>query len=202
MEVKPGGGESRPGEGVEAVEDADGDHDPAAALGDPEVSGAPVETDVLVVAEAREPLDRLEDFDGAGDCSAKLVAEGVGLAGGLTVAGISLESISVIFLPAMLWQSKVFLRSSTTLALMWTVPLMTPSVMVWTVWEILPRILSLWPPKLNLAHCRSDILRPRSFTRLKSMREVEGTGRLLFDNIENGLPFMAKTNSRWIGKLS
>ena len=109
------------------MEDADDDLDLAAALGDPEVSGAPVETDVLVVAEAREPLDRLEDFDGAGDCSAKLVAEGVGLAGGLTVAGISLESISVIFLPAMLWQSKVFLRSSTTLALMWTVPLMTPS---------------------------------------------------------------------------
>ena len=148
--------------------------------GEPKVSGAPVkvETDTSVVAGACEPLDRLGDLGGAGDCSAELVAEGGGLAGGLTVAAISCESISVIFLPAMLWQSKVFLRSSTTLALMWMVPLMTPSVMVWTDCEILPRILSFWPPKLNLAHCRSDILRLRSFTRLKSMRETEGTGRL------------------------
>ena len=107
--------------------------------GEPKVSGAPVkvETDTFVVAG---------DLGGAGDCSAELVAEDGGLAGGLTVAAISCESISVIFLPAMLWQSKVFLRSSTTLALMCTVPLMTPSVMVWTVWEILPRILSFWPP--------------------------------------------------------
>ena len=108
--------------------------------GEPEVSGAPVkvETDALGVTE--------DLAAGAGDCSAELVAEDGGLAGGLMVAAFSFESISVIFLPAMLWQSKVFLRSSTTLALMWTVPLMTPSVMVWTVWEILPRILSFWPP--------------------------------------------------------
>ena len=105
--------------------------------GEPEVFGAPakVETDASVVTVARKPLDRLGDLGGAGDSSAELVAEGVGLAGGLTVAAFSFESISIIFLPAMLWQSKVFLRSSTTLALMWTVPLMTPSVMVWTVWE-------------------------------------------------------------------
>ena len=88
--------------------------------GEPEVSGAPfkVETDTSVVAWTREPLDRLGDFDGAGDCSAELVAEDGGLAGGLTVAAISCESISIIFLPAMLWQSKVFFKSSTTLALM------------------------------------------------------------------------------------
>ena len=88
--------------------------------GEPEVSGAPVkvETDALAVAGTREPLDRLGDLDGAGDCSAELVAEDVGLAGGLTVAAFSFESISIIFLPAMLWQSKVFFRSSTTLALM------------------------------------------------------------------------------------
>ena len=86
--------------------------------GEPKVSGAPVkvETDTSVVAGACEPLDRLGDLGGAGDCSAELVAEDGGLAGGLMVAAFSFESISVIFLPAMLWQSKVFLRSSTTLA--------------------------------------------------------------------------------------
>ena len=69
--------------------------------GEPEVSGAPVqvETDASVVTEAREHLG---DLDGTGDCSAELVADDGGLAGGLTVEVISLESISVIFLPAML----------------------------------------------------------------------------------------------------
>ena len=113
--------------------------------GEPEVSDAPVEVelDASEVTEARDPLDRLGDLDGVGDCSAELVAEGDGLAGGLpgdltgagdclaepevgddglsgwlTVAAFSFESISNIFFPAMLWQSKVFLRSSTTLALM------------------------------------------------------------------------------------
>ena len=102
--------------------------------GEPEVSGAPVEVelDASEVAGAGEPLDPLGDLVGAGDLPAELV-EGDGLAGGLTVAALSLESISNIFVPAMLWHSKVFLRSSTTLALMCTVPLMTPSVMVWTV---------------------------------------------------------------------
>ena len=137
--------------------------------GEPEVFGAPVkvETDTSEVTgtcEAPDPLEILwepsekvwtvwTEWSGnvwtvltGGDASVELVAEGVGLAGGLTVAAFSFESISIIFLPAMLWQSKFFLRSSTTLALMWTVPLMTPSVMVWTVWEILPRILSFWPP--------------------------------------------------------
>ena len=72
--------------------------------GEPEVSGAPVEveTDTSVVTEAREHLDLLGDLDGTGDCSAELVADDVGLAGGLTVVAISLQSISVIFLPAML----------------------------------------------------------------------------------------------------
>ena len=88
-----------------------------------------VELDASEVAGAGEPLG---DLVGAGDLPAELV-EGDGLAGGLTVAALSPESISNIFVPAMLWHSKVFLRSSTTLALMWTVPLMTPSVMVWTV---------------------------------------------------------------------
>ena len=173
--------------------------------GEPEVSDAPVEVelDASEVTEGEGLAGGLTgDLAGAGDCSAEPVDEDDGLAGRLTVAAFSFESISNIFFPAMLWQSKVFLRSSTTLALMWTVPLMTPSVMVWTVWEILPRILSFWPPKLNLAHWRSDILRLRSFTRLKSMRETEGTGRLWLDNIENGLPFILKTNSRWMGKLS
>ena len=88
--------------------------------GEPKVSEAPVEVelDASEVTEARDPLDRLGDLDGVGDCSAELVAEDDGLAGGLAVAAFSFKSISVIFLPAMLWQSNVFLRSSTTLALM------------------------------------------------------------------------------------
>ena len=71
--------------------------------GEPEVSGAPVEVelDASVVAGAGEPLDPLGDLDGAGDLPAELV-EGGGLAGGLTVAALSLESISNIFVPAML----------------------------------------------------------------------------------------------------
>ena len=71
--------------------------------GEPEVSGTPakVETDTSEVAGAREPLDPVGDLDGAGELSAELVESG-GLAGGLTVAALSPESISVIFLPAML----------------------------------------------------------------------------------------------------
>ena len=53
---------------------------------------------------------------------------------------------SVIFLPAMLCVSKVAVRFSTTAALRCAVPLITPSLMVWMVWEILPRIRNLEPP--------------------------------------------------------
>ena len=53
---------------------------------------------------------------------------------------------SVIFLPAMLCVSKVAVRFSTTAALRCAVPLTTPSLMVWMVWDILPRIRNLEPP--------------------------------------------------------
>ena len=53
---------------------------------------------------------------------------------------------SVIFLPAMLCVSKMAVRFSTTAARKCAVPLTTPSLMVWTVWEILPRIRNLEPP--------------------------------------------------------
>ena len=90
------------GEGGDSVETPQGLLE--MLTGEPEVSGAPVEveTDTSVVTEALEHLDLLGDLDGTGDCSAELVADDVGLAGGLTVEVISLESISVIFLPAML----------------------------------------------------------------------------------------------------
>ena len=117
--------------------------------GEPEVSDAPVEVELddSEVTEGDGLAGGLPgDLTGAGDCLAEPEVGDDGLSGWLTVAAFSFESISNIFFPAMLWKSKVFLRSSTTLALMWTVPLMTPSVMVWTVWEILPRILSFWPP--------------------------------------------------------
>ena len=60
-----------------------------------------VELDASVVAGAGEPLDPLGDLVGAGDLPAELV-DGGGLAGGLTVAAFSPESISNIFVPAML----------------------------------------------------------------------------------------------------
>ena len=63
------------------------------------VSDAPVEVelDTSEVAGDRECSGGLVgDLGEAGDCSAVLVAEDDGS-----------ESISVIFLPAMLWQSKV-----------------------------------------------------------------------------------------------
>ena len=63
------------------------------------MSDAPVEVelDALVVSGDRECSGGLVgDLGEAGDCSAVLVAEDDGS-----------ESISVIFLPAMLWQSKV-----------------------------------------------------------------------------------------------
>ena len=53
---------------------------------------------------------------------------------------------SVIFLPAMLCVSKAAVRFSTTAARKCAVPFITPSLMVWTVWEILPRIRNLEPP--------------------------------------------------------
>ena len=68
------------------------------------VSGAPVkvETDASVVAEAREPLDHPGDLVGAGDCSAGPEVEDDGLAGWLTVAVFSFESMSSNFFPATL----------------------------------------------------------------------------------------------------
>ena len=53
---------------------------------------------------------------------------------------------SVIFLPAMLCVSKAAVRFSTTAARKCAVPFITPSLMVWTVWEILPRIRNFEPP--------------------------------------------------------
>ena len=94
-----GNGFRTTGEGGDSVETPQGLLE--MLTGEPEVSGAPVEveTDTSVVTEARE---HLRDLDGTGDCSAELVADDGGLAGGLTVVAISLQSISVIFLPAML----------------------------------------------------------------------------------------------------
>ena len=124
----------------------------------------------------------------------KLAGEDWGLAVGEFPLDTFLDSSSEIFLPAMLWESK-----TDPLAWKWTVPLTTPSVMVWTVWWILPSIWNFCPPKENLEHWRSVILNPRSLTKLKSMREVLGTESFWLYSIEKGRPFMEKTNSLWSG---
>ena len=53
---------------------------------------------------------------------------------------------SVIFLPAMLCVSKAAVRFSTTAARRCAVPFITPSLMFWAVWEILPRIRNFESP--------------------------------------------------------
>ena len=68
------------------------------------------------------------------------------LASALWLVSTFFSRSSVIFLPAMLCVSKVAVRFSTTAALRCAVPLITPSLMFWAVWEILPRIQNFESP--------------------------------------------------------
>ena len=95
-----------------------------------------------------------------GGVGADVLADGGVGAGGLAEEGVdggegteeddALDlSWSLVLAPATQSVSKFLVRSVTTLALMWKVPQETPSWIVWTVRETLPRIRILCPPKKN-----------------------------------------------------
>ena len=99
------------------------------------------------------------DSDPSGELEAKLVPKSAAatvsgelgedgdpyLASLLGLVSIFFSRSSVIFLPAMLCVSNTAVRFSTTAARRCAVPLITPDLMVWTVWDILPRIRNLEP---------------------------------------------------------
>ena len=145
----------------------DGVADGLAEDGAGDVADGLAEADGVAFGEDLEDFSVDGDLEDTGDDDLEEVGvDGEELLGLEEQSDALLCNFDVSFTPATLSQSTVLFRSRITLALIWNDPEASPSWIVWTEIETLPRILNLFPQKENFWYCRSNIFNPNSLTKL------------------------------------